>query len=104
MDYKNSSTPKRSASRSPIKSSSKKQKKKYNSATVNLNERLSKTMGDFITSNLNAECREKCLKTLDVNNGSEAGKKIEELVGIFKGNKEQKAIKKNSEKINENSP
>lgn len=86
-------------------SSKKKQKVKYNRATVNLNQRISKAISEVIVTSLNDSFRDKCLQTLDVANGSEAGEKVEDLLAEFKGNqKQQKAIKENSQKINENSP
>lgn len=61
-------------------------------------------MQEVLVTTLNESFREKCLNTLDVSNGSEAGEKVQGLIDNFKGNKKQKAIKENSEKINENSP
>jgi hypothetical protein len=82
----------------------KKTRTKYNRATINLTQRLAKAMGEVVVTNLNESYRQQCLKTLSAQNGSEAAERIEELLENFKGNKRQKAIKKSSEKINENSP
>lgn len=81
----------------------KKTRTRYNKATVNLTPRLAKAMGDVVVTNLNETYRQRCLKTLEADNGSKAAERIEELLEKFKGNKRQKAIKENSEKINENS-
>lgn len=95
---------KRHVSPSHPNSQRKKQKSSYNRVTVDLTKRLSKAMKDVIVTNLNETYREKCLNTLGADNGSEAGEVIEDLIVKFKDNKKQKAIKENSEKINENSP
>lgn len=93
----------RSPSIGSAKDLAKKQKTKYNKVSVNLNQRLSKAIKDVLVTNLNESFREKCLRTLDSKNGSEAGEKVEKLIVKFKDNKKQKAIKENSGKINENS-
>lgn len=93
---------KRPAAESP--SPSKKQKPRYNNSTVNLSQRIAKAMKDVLVTTLDESFREECLNILGVENGSEAGEKIEELIVKFKDNKRQKAIKEKSEKINENSP
>lgn len=96
MDRESPATQKRPAS--PIieeatQSASKKKKSTYNRVTVNLAKRLSSAMESVVVTNLNESFREKCLDTLDANNGSEAGEKIEELITKFK-NKKQKGGKK----------
>lgn len=86
------------------KPSNKKHKPTYNQVSINLTQRLAKAVKDVIVTNLNEPYREKCLTTIGADNGSEAGKKVEALIVKFKDSKKQKAIKGNSEKINENSP
>jgi cobalamin-dependent methionine synthase I len=82
-----------------------KRKRARNSdVTVDLNDRIARAMEDVLVTSIHGDLRQKCLQTLQVQNGSEAGEKIKELLEKFKGNKRQKAIKENSEKINENSP
>lgn len=82
----------------------KKTRTRYNRVTANLNSRIAKAMGEVLVTNLHETYRQQCLNTLQVDSGSAAGEKIGVLLEKFKGNKRQKAIKENSEKINENSP
>lgn len=95
---------KRSNSEPEILHSAKKQKLRYNRATVSLSRRLATAVGEHVTTNLNEQHREQILKTLNADNGTEAGEKCEDLLVKFKGKSKQKAIKEKSEKINENSP
>lgn len=71
-------------------------KASYNTATVDLTQRISKAMKDVLVTTLDENFRKECLSTLGVDNGSEAGKKIEELIVKFKDNKKLKAIKEKS--------
>lgn len=82
--------------------SNKKQKRKYSKCTVNLNQRLSAALGEMIVTNLNSQPRADYLKTLNAENGTDAGKKVVELLEKVKG-KQQQTIEEKSEKINENS-
>lgn len=80
------------------------QEKSQDRVAINLTHRLADCLKDVIVTNLDESFRDKYLATLGVKNGSGAGEKIEELIVKFKDNEKQKAIKGNSEKINENSP
>lgn len=71
----------------------KKRKARCIKTTVNLTQRISKAMKDVLVTTLDESFREECLSTLGVVNGSEAGKKIEELIVKFKDNKKPKTIK-----------
>lgn len=102
MEAQSSSQKKRPAS-PEHNNPTKKRKTKYNKATVSLTERFASSMKDLIATTHNEDFRQQCLKTLQVNNGSEAGKKIEELLEAFKANKKGKSAKEGSEKINEKS-
>lgn len=72
--------------------------------TKNLTRSLAAAVKDHLVLTRNEKHRDECLKILDVKNGSEAGKKFEELAEKFKGSIKRKAVKGNSEKINGNSP
>lgn len=83
---------------------SKKKKSSYNRVTKNLTRALAEAVKDHLVLTHNEKHREECLRILDAKNGSEAGKKFEQLAEQFKAGIKRKAVKGNSEKINENSP
>ncbi|CRK94341.1 CLUMA_CG007856, isoform A, partial [Clunio marinus] len=85
-------------------SKGKKNKAKYNNVTVNINQRIAKAFEEHLVSTTNESHREKCLMTLGAANGSEAGRKVAELLDNFKGKKQRIDDESSIEKSMKNSP
>lgn len=79
----------KSKSSKAAKASSSQPLKKAKS-TVDLNLRMASAFKNVIVTTRNEEFREKCLQILKVTNGSEAEKKVGELLVKFKDSKKAK--------------